>query len=73
MQLDTDPRMHANYPEEKGVIGTRDFWSGHPLVDGSTFDLTSTDSSMEVLFSLLELQWDFFSKWPSCAEPRRRR
>jgi hypothetical protein len=59
VRLDTDPRDHASYmyPEERGVIGMRDFHSGHPLVDGSTFDLTSTDKSTEVSFDLLELQW----------------
>lgn len=36
----------------------RDLTTGHPIIDGSVFDLTSEDPATEASYVLLELQWD---------------
>lgn len=66
LPLNSDPRNYMNPPGEPGVVGMRDFVSGHPLLDGATFDLTSEDSELEVSFDMLELQWDLLRMAALC-------
>lgn len=56
--LATDPRHLLRSPQEEGVVAMRDFASGHPLLDGAIFDLTSGRPENEVSYDLLKLQWD---------------
>lgn len=55
----TDPRDYLNWPgEQEGILGIVDFESGHPLIDGSLFDLVSDDVDTQVSWDLIEIQWD---------------
>lgn len=56
--LAINPRHHLIWPQEEGVVAMRDISSGHPLLDGTLFDLTSDDPKNQVSFDLLQLQWD---------------
>lgn len=56
--LDTNPNDYLHPPLVAGSFSIRDLRSGHSILDGSTFDLTSDDPLTEVSYDLLELQWD---------------
>jgi hypothetical protein len=56
--LATDPRVHLRWPAERGAVAMRDMSTGHPLLDGSLYDITSSDPSTEVSYDILQLQWD---------------
>jgi len=56
--LAIDPRDCLVWHQEEGVIAMKDLVSGHPLLDGTLFDLTSDDPQKQVSFGLLQLQWD---------------
>ena len=66
LDLDTDPRGYLSRPSDLGIVGVRDLRSGHPLMDGAVFDLTSDSPATEVSFELLGLQWDLLRVAAMC-------
>ena len=64
--LNADPYDHLHPPSVAGSFDIRDLRSGHPIPDGSIFDLTSDDPETEVSYDLLELQWDILRMAALC-------
>lgn len=64
--LDTDPNDHLRPPSVAGSLVVRDVRSGHPILDGSVFDLTSNYPTREVSYDLLQLQWDLLRMTVLC-------
>ena len=64
--LNTNPNDHLHPPNVPGSFNIRDLPSGHPIPDGSVFDLTSDYGEMHVSYDLLQLQWDLLRMAALC-------
>ena len=64
--LDTDPTKCLHPPSVTGNLGAVDMRSGHPVLEGSVFDLTSDDPATRVSHDLLQLQWDLLRMTVLC-------